>query len=358
LSGIVRGAGCAASAALRGLGGRLSRGRATSVVQRCCSWRCRWGASRAVVGRPLVRRARCGRRSGGGAARTRRCCSWHCRWEASRAVVGRPLVPRARGVAVRVVVVGGHVVRSSIRRWCGAHGAVFKRPLVRRAGCGRRSAGGAARARRCCSWRCRWGASRAVVGRPLVPRARGVAACGIFVGGQVVRSSVVRWCGAHGAVVGRAEVPRARGVAVRAVVVGGQVVRSSIGRWCGAHGAVFNRPLVRRAGCGRRSAGGAARTRRCCSWRCRWGASRAVVGRPLVPRARGVAVRAAVVGRQVVRSSVGRWCGAHGAVIGRPQMRRARGAAACGIVVGGQVVRSSAGRSCRAQAALLFVPLS
>jgi len=219
----------------------------------------------------------CGPRSASGAARTRRGCSCRCRWGASRAVVNRTLVPRARGVSVRAVVGGGQVVRSSRGRWCGAHGAVVNRPLVRRAWCGRRSAGGAARTRRCCSWHCRRGASRAVVGRPLVPRARGVAVRAVVGGGQVVRSSIGRWCGAHGAVVGRPLVPRARGVAVRAAVVWGHVVRSSVGRWCGAQGAG--------------------------------------VGRPEVRRARGAAARGIVVGGQDLRLSVGRWCRAHAALL-------------------------------------------
>jgi len=205
----------------------------------------------------------CCRRSVAGAARTRRCCSCFCRW--------------------------GQVVRSSVGRWCwcGAHAALLiVSSSLGGKSCGCRSVAVAARTRCCCLCICRWGASRVVVGRPLV---------------------LVR---------------RARGAAARVVVVGGQVVWSSVGRlcWCGALAALLIVSLsLGCESCGFQSAAVAARTRRCCSCRCSWGASQVVVGRPLVParRARGADDCVVVASAQVVWSSVGRrcWYGAHAALL-------------------------------------------
>ena len=58
-----------------------------------------------------------------------------------------------------------------------------------------------------------------------------------------MRSSVGRWCGAHGAVIGRPQMRRARGAAACGIVVGGQVVRSSAGRSCRAQAALLFVPL-------------------------------------------------------------------------------------------------------------------
>jgi len=292
-----------------------------------------------------------------GKDRTRR---WHRRGRASRAVVGRPRVRRARSATAGVVVVGGLVVWSSVGRGCGAQAALLLVSLsFWRKWRGHRSAVGAARRRRCCSCRCRRAASGVVVGRPRVRRAGGGAARVVVVWAQVAWSSVGRGCGAHAAVL--------------------LVSMSSGGKWRG-----------------RRSAAGAARTRRCFSRRRCFGASGVVDGRRRVQRARGAPARFVVVGRQVAWSSVGGGCGAHAAVllvslsfwrkwrghrsavgaarrrrccscrcrraasgvlVGRPWVRRARHAAARFLVVGGQGSWSSVRRTCGAQAALLPVSL-
>ena len=180
---------------------------------------------------------------------------WRRRGRASRAVVGPPRVRHARGATARVVVVGGQVAWSSVGRGCGAQAALLLVSLSSGGKWrGRRSAVGAAGRRRCCSCCCRRGASGVVVGRPRVRRAGGGAARVVVVGGQVAWSSVGRGCGAQAALL--------------------LVSLSSGGKWrC------------------RRSAAGAACTRRCCSRRCSLGASGVVVGRPRVRRA---AVRSAV----------------------------------------------------------------
>ena len=218
-----------------------------------------------------------GRRSAAGAAWTRRCCSFRCRSGASGVVVGRPRVRRSRRGAGHVVVVGGQVASSSVGRGCGSHAAVLLVSLLfERESCDIQSAAGASRTRRCFSCRCRLGARAVVVGRPRVRRARGGA--------------------------------------VRVVVFGGQVAWSSVGRGCGAHVAVL---LVSLSSGSKwrclRSAAGAARTQRFCSCRFRLGASCVVVGRLRVRRARGGAACVVVVVGQVALSSVGLGCGAHAA---------------------------------------------
>jgi len=101
-----------------------------------------------------------------------------------------------------------------------------------------------------------------------------------------------------------------------------------------------------RESCGRRSAAGAARTRRNYLCRCRRGASGVVVGRPRVRRAGGGAARVVVAWAQVggsVRQAV-KWLSETG-----------RGS---GVVVDARVVPSSVRRGCGAHAALLLVSLS
>jgi len=220
-----------------------------------------------------------GRRSAAGAARRRRCFFCRCRRGASGVVFGRPRVRRARGGASRVVVVWAQVVWSSVRRGCGAHTAQLLVSLTLGGKWrGRRSAAGTACTRRCCSCRCRLGASRVVFGRPLVRRAHGATAC--------------------------------------VVVVGGQVAWSSLGRGCGAQAALLLLSLsTGRKWRGRRSAAAAACTRRCCSCRCRLGASRVVFGRPLVRRAHGATTCVVDFGGQVAWSLLGRGCGAQAALL-------------------------------------------
>ena len=241
-----------------------------SRTRRLCSCRCRRGASGVVVGRSWVRRGRgsaarvvvvggqvvwssvgrnCGtqaalllvwltfcrnwrgRRSAAGAAHRGRCCLCRCRRRASGVVVGLPRVRRARISAARVVVVGGHVARSSVGRGCGAHAALLLVSLsFWRKWRGRLSTAGAARSRRCCSCRGRRGASGVVVCWPRVWRARRGAACVVVVLPQVARSSVSRGCGAHAT-----------------------MLPLSLSFW--------------RKWRGRRSAAEAAHTRRCCSCR-------------------------------------------------------------------------------------------
>ena len=221
-------------------------------------------------------------------------------------------------------------------------------------------------------------------------------------GGQVVgKDRTRRWHRrgrASRAVVGRPRVRRARSATAGVIVVGGLVVWSSVGRGCGAQAALL---LVSmsfwRKWRGRRSAVGAARRRRCCSCRCRRGASGVVVGRPRVRRARGGAARVVVVLAQVAWSSVDRGCGALAAVllvsrssggqwrgrrlaadvartprcclcrcrfaasgtfVGQPRVRRSRHGAALVIVVLAQVAWSSVGRGSGAHAAVLLVSLT
>jgi len=281
-----------------------------------------------------------GRRSAAGAARTPRCCSCRCRLGASGVVFGRPRVRRARGGAACVDVVGGQVAWSSVSRGCGAHAAVLLSSSLfwRKWRC-RRSAAGAARTWRSCSFRCRREASGVVVGRRRGRRARGGSARVVFVLAQVAWSSVGRGCGALAA-----------------------VLLVSVSFW--------------RKWRGRRSALGAARTPRCCSFSGRRRARVVVVGPPHMRRAGGAAARVVVVGGQVVWSSVGRGCGVHapvllvslsfsrkwrgcrsaagaartrrccscrcrrgasGVVVGRPRVWRARGGAARVVVVLAQV---------------------
>jgi len=194
-------------------------------------------------------------------------------------VFGRPRVRRARGGAARVVVVWARVVWSSVGRGCGAHTAQLLVSLTSGGKWrGRCSAAGAACTRRCCSCRCRLGASRVVFGRPLVRRAHGATACVVDFGGQVAWSLLGRGRGAQAALL---------------------LLSLSTGRkWRG-----------------RRSAAGAACTRRCCSCRCRLGASRVVLSRPRVRRAHGATTCVVDFGGQVAWSSVGRGCGVHAAVL-------------------------------------------
>jgi len=277
-----------------------------------------------------------GRRSATCAARTRRCCSCRCRRGASGVVLGRPRVRRARGGAARVVVVWARVVRSSVGRWCGAHTAQALVSFTFGGKWrGRRSAAGAACTRRCCSCRCRLGASRVVFGRPLVRRAHGATACVVDFGGQVAWSLLGRGCGAQAALLH---------VSLS--------LRRKWGGWCGRRSSGLERPDAAvasswtRESCGRRSAAGAARTRRNYLCRCRRGASGVVVGRPRVRRAGGGAARVVVAWAQVggsVRQAV-KWLGETG-----------RGS---GVVVDARVMRSAVRRGCGAHAALLLVSLS
>ena len=107
-------------------------------------------------------------------------------------------------------------------------------------------------------------------------------------------------------VVARPRGRRAGGAAALVVVVGGQVAWSSVRGGSGAQAALLHVSLSSGGkSCGRRSAVGAACTRRCCSCRCRFGPSGVVVGRPRVRRARGGAASVVVGWAQVVRSAVG-----------------------------------------------------
>jgi len=146
------------------------------------------------------------------------------------------------------VVVDAQVLRSSVGRWCGAHTALLLVSLsLGGKSCDRRSAAGAARTRRWCSWHCRWA--------------------------QGVRSTVGRWCGAHAALL---------------------LVSLSFGR----------------KSCGRRSAAGAACTRRCFACRCRLGASCAVGGRqgesPVCIRAGMYSIEVRFVALAMLRNGVAR----------------------------------------------------
>jgi len=113
-----------------------------------------------------------------------------------------------------------------MRRCCSWHRRWWARPAVVGRALLRRTRGVAA-------CRCRWGTSRAVAGRPLVPRARGAPASGIVDGGQVVRSSVGRW------------LPRTRGAAACGIVDGEQVVRSSVVRGRGRCGPERTRTVLK-----------------------------------------------------------------------------------------------------------------
>ena len=203
-----------------------------------------------LVSLSFWRKWRC-RRSAAGAARRRRCCSCRCRRGASGVFVGH--------------------------RGCGSHAAVLLVSLSLRARWrGRRSDAGEKRTRRRCFCRCRHGASGVVVGRSLVRGAGGAAPLVFVVLAQVACSSVGRGCGAHAAAL--------------------LVLLSSGGKWRG-----------------HRSLACAARRRRCCSCRCRRGAGGVVVCRPQVRSARREAALFYVDSAHVACSSVGRGCGSHAA---------------------------------------------
>jgi len=129
------------------VGGKIVRLPVGRWLSRACG-----AAARAIVVGGHVVRSSVGRKCG-----------------AYGAVVSRPGVQRARHAAARGIVVGRHVVRSLVGQMCGAHAALLLvAATFGNTSCGHRSVAGAVRTRRCCSCRCRWGESCAVLGRPLV----------------------------------------------------------------------------------------------------------------------------------------------------------------------------------------------